>query len=83
MVFSVKSGLTNSIFVNSALVDMYMKVGIQNKVVVSLKKMTIRNVVSWTAVIVGIVHAGYNLKGLLSRSIHYSFPSNSRLQPGR
>ncbi|GAU13829.1 hypothetical protein TSUD_261560 [Trifolium subterraneum] len=59
--FSVKSGLINSVFVSSALVDMYMKVGKTEQGCSVFEKMTTRNVVSWTAVIVGLVHAvGYD-----------------------
>ncbi|KAL5072644.1 hypothetical protein RYX36_011628 [Vicia faba] len=63
--FSVKSSLINSVFVSSALVDMYMKVGKTEQGCSVFEKMTTRNVVSWTAVIVGLVHAGYSLEGLL------------------
>lgn len=63
--FSVKSGLINSVFVGSALVDMYMKVGKTEHGCSVFEKMTTRNVISWTAVIVGLVHAGHCLEGLL------------------
>jgi len=62
--FSVKSGLVNSVFVSSALVDMYMKVGKTEQGCSVFENMTTRNVVSWTVVIVGLVHAGYSLDGL-------------------
>lgn len=62
--FSVKSGLINSVFVSSALVDMYMKVGKTEQGCSVFENMTTRNVVSWTAVIVGLVHAGCSLDGL-------------------
>lgn len=64
-VFSVKSGLITSVFVSSSLVDMYMKVGKIEQGCRVFENMTTRNIVSWTAVIVGLVHAGNSLKGLL------------------
>ncbi|CAJ1949296.1 unnamed protein product [Sphenostylis stenocarpa] len=63
--FSVKSGLINSVFVSSALIDMYMKVGKIEQGCRVFEKMTVKNVVSWTAIIAGLVHAGYNMEGLL------------------
>lgn len=63
--FSVKSSLINSVFVSSALVDMYMKVGKIEQGCRVFEQMTTRNVVSWTAVITGLVHAGYGIEGLL------------------
>ncbi|XP_057421204.1 putative pentatricopeptide repeat-containing protein At3g47840 [Lotus japonicus] len=62
--FSVKSCLVNSVFVSSALVDMYMKVGKIGQGCRVFEGMAIRNVVSWTAVIVGLVQAGYSMEGL-------------------
>ncbi|XP_020202985.1 putative pentatricopeptide repeat-containing protein At3g47840 [Cajanus cajan] len=63
--FSVKSGLVNSVFVSSALIDMYMKLGKIEQGCRVFAKMTRRNVVSWTAIIAGLVHAGHNMEGLL------------------
>ncbi|KAJ1393626.1 Tetratricopeptide-like helical domain superfamily [Sesbania bispinosa] len=63
--FSVKSSLINSVFVSSALVDMYMKVGRIEQGCRVFEQMTTRNVVSWTAIIVGLVHSGYSMEGLL------------------
>ncbi|KAG4921508.1 hypothetical protein GLYMA_18G151600v4 [Glycine max] len=63
--FSVKSGLIHSVFVSSALIDMYMKVGKIEQGCRVFEKMMTRNVVSWTAIIAGLVHAGYNMEGLL------------------
>ena len=63
--YSVKSSFVNSVFVGSALVDMYTKVGkIQQGCRVFIE-MPVRNVVSWTAVITGLVQAGYAKEGLV------------------
>ncbi|CAK9152360.1 unnamed protein product [Ilex paraguariensis] len=63
--YSEKTGLVNSVFVGSALLDMYTKTG---KVWVGCRvfdEMPMRNVVSWTAIITGLVRGGYNKEGLL------------------
>ncbi|GAV87755.1 PPR domain-containing protein/PPR_2 domain-containing protein [Cephalotus follicularis] len=63
--YSVKSGFVNSVFVGSALLDMYMK---SSKIELGCRvfgEMPIRNVVSWTAIITGLVHAGYGKEGLV------------------
>ncbi|KAE8695157.1 putative pentatricopeptide repeat-containing protein [Hibiscus syriacus] len=62
--YLVKSGFFNSVFVGSALLDMYSKFG---KIELGIKvfdEMPIKNVVSWTAIITGLVHGGYYKKGL-------------------
>ncbi|XP_061371922.1 putative pentatricopeptide repeat-containing protein At3g47840 [Gastrolobium bilobum] len=63
--FSVKSSLINSVYVSSALVDMYMKVGKIEQGCRVFENMTTRNVVSWTSIIAGLVHAGFSMEGLL------------------
>ncbi|KAI4352112.1 hypothetical protein L6164_006394 [Bauhinia variegata] len=63
--FSVKSGLINSVFVGSAILDLYMKIGKLEQGCQVFEEMTERNIVSWTAIIVGLVHAGYSKEGLL------------------
>ncbi|XP_028773017.1 putative pentatricopeptide repeat-containing protein At3g47840 [Neltuma alba] len=63
--YAVKSGLKNSVFVGSAVLDMYMKVG---QIVLGCRvfeEMTVRNVISWTAIIVGLAHAGHSREALL------------------
>ncbi|KAL5981072.1 hypothetical protein ACLOJK_028992 [Asimina triloba] len=58
--YSVKTGLVNSVFVGSAILDMYAK---SSDILMALKvfnEMPIRNVVSWTAMITGLVRAGYS-----------------------
>ncbi|KAJ0039783.1 hypothetical protein Pint_28331 [Pistacia integerrima] len=63
--FTVKTGLVNSVFVGSALVDMYTKIGKVELGCRVFDEMPMRNVVSWTAVITGLVRAGYNSEGLV------------------
>lgn len=63
--YALKSGLKNSVFVGSALLDMYMKLGKLEQGRSFFKEMTIRNVVSWTAIIVGLAHAGHSMEALL------------------
>ncbi|XP_011025837.1 PREDICTED: putative pentatricopeptide repeat-containing protein At3g47840 [Populus euphratica] len=62
--YSVKTDFVNSVFVGSALVDMYMKIGKVEEGCFVFKDMPLRNVVSWTAIIAGLVRAGYNKKAL-------------------
>ncbi|KAL3642340.1 hypothetical protein CASFOL_013155 [Castilleja foliolosa] len=62
--YSVKSGFENSIFVGSSILDMYMKNGRVNEGLLFFDNMLLRNVVSWTAVITGLVRAGFNSQGL-------------------
>ncbi|XP_057976510.1 putative pentatricopeptide repeat-containing protein At3g47840 [Malania oleifera] len=63
--YSVKTGLVNSVFVGSALVDMYMKMGKISEGCRFFNEMPERNVVTWTAVITGLVRYGYNKEGLV------------------
>lgn len=62
--YSVKSGLVNSVFVGSSLLDMYMKIGQVGFACSVFDEMPLRNVVSWTAIITGLVHCGYNKEAL-------------------
>ncbi|KAM2121443.1 hypothetical protein ACFX1Q_019232 [Malus domestica] len=62
--YSMKSGLVYSVFVGNALLDMYMKIGKIEKGCRIFDEMPIRNVVSWTTIITGLVRAGYNVEGL-------------------
>ncbi|XP_068646241.1 putative pentatricopeptide repeat-containing protein At3g47840 [Aristolochia californica] len=62
--YSIKTGFVDSVFVGSALLDMYTKVG---KVAIArsiFDEMPMKNVVSWTAIISGLVRAGQNVEGL-------------------
>ncbi|EXC35441.1 hypothetical protein L484_026747 [Morus notabilis] len=61
---SIKSGLVNSVFVGSTLLDMYAKMGKIELGCRVFDHMPDRNIVSWTAIISGLVHAGYNAQGL-------------------
>ncbi|KAK4347507.1 hypothetical protein RND71_033846 [Anisodus tanguticus] len=63
--YSIKSDLVGSVFVGSSLVDMYMKAGNVLEGCRVFDEMPLRNVVSWTAVITGLVRAGYNKEGLV------------------
>ncbi|XP_057499234.1 putative pentatricopeptide repeat-containing protein At3g47840 [Actinidia eriantha] len=62
--YSVKTGFVNSVFVGSAILDMYMKIGRIWDGCKVFDEMPLRNVVSWTAIITGLVRAGYNHEGL-------------------
>ncbi|KAL3527130.1 hypothetical protein ACH5RR_011786 [Cinchona calisaya] len=63
---SMKTGLVNSVFVGTALVDMYTKIGRVLDGCRVFDEMPFRNVVSWTTIITGLVHAGYDNEGLMS-----------------
>lgn len=62
--YSIKSGLVNSVFVGSSLLDMYSKMGKLELGCRVFDHMLERNVVTWTSIISGLVHAGYNAEGL-------------------
>lgn len=62
--YSVKTGFVYSVFVGSALLDMYMKTGRVQPGCQVFDEMPLRNVVSWTAIITGLVRAGYCQEGL-------------------
>ncbi|XP_057786738.1 putative pentatricopeptide repeat-containing protein At3g47840 [Salvia miltiorrhiza] len=62
--YSVKTGFVNSVFVGSALLDMYMKNGRVFDGCRFFDEMPLRNVVSWTAIITGLVRGGFSLQGL-------------------
>lgn len=62
--YSVKTGFVNSVFVGSALLDMYMKTCRVWEGCRVFEEMPLRNVVSWTAIITGLVHAGCNAEAL-------------------
>lgn len=63
--YCVKSGLWSSVFVGSSLLDMYTKVGKIGEGCRVFEEMPVRNVVSWTAIITGLVRASYSKEGLL------------------
>ncbi|XP_042023964.1 putative pentatricopeptide repeat-containing protein At3g47840 [Salvia splendens] len=62
--YSVKAGFLNSVFVGSAVLDMYMKNGRVLEGCRVFDEMPLRNVVSWTAIITGLVRGGCGLQGL-------------------
>ncbi|XWS42087.1 hypothetical protein CRYUN_Cryun17cG0138700 [Craigia yunnanensis] len=63
--YVVKSGFINSVLVGSALLDMYTKFGKIELGINVFDEMPIKNVVSWTAIITGLVHGGHYKKGLV------------------
>ncbi|EPS69232.1 hypothetical protein M569_05536, partial [Genlisea aurea] len=63
--YCLKTGFVNSVFVASATVDMYMKAGRVSEGCMLFDEMPLRNVVSWTAIITGLVHAGLNSRALV------------------
>ncbi|XP_058077691.1 putative pentatricopeptide repeat-containing protein At3g47840 [Magnolia sinica] len=63
--YSVKTGFVNSVFVGSAILDMYAKAG--NNILMARRifdEMPMRNVVSWTAMITALVRASCNKEAL-------------------
>ncbi|XP_019182874.1 PREDICTED: putative pentatricopeptide repeat-containing protein At3g47840 [Ipomoea nil] len=58
--YSVRTGFVNSVFVGSSLLDMYMKLGKALEGCRLFDEMPTRNIVSWTALVTGLVHMGYN-----------------------
>ncbi|XVF15800.1 hypothetical protein REPUB_Repub09cG0187500 [Reevesia pubescens] len=63
--YLVKSGSLNSVFTGSALLDMYAKFGKIEQGIKVFDEMPFKNVVSWTAIITGLVHGGHYKKGLV------------------
>ncbi|KAJ4714336.1 Pentatricopeptide repeat-containing protein [Melia azedarach] len=63
--YTAKTGFVNSVFVGSALLDMYSKIGKIELGCRVFDEMPLRNVVSWTAIITGLVRSGYNKEGLI------------------
>ncbi|KAK9678403.1 hypothetical protein RND81_11G209000 [Saponaria officinalis] len=61
---SLKNSLIDSVFVGSSLVDMYAKCGEISESCRVFDEMPERNVVSWTAIITGLVKCGYCKEGL-------------------
>ncbi|KNA23788.1 hypothetical protein SOVF_021980 [Spinacia oleracea] len=70
------NGLVNSVFVGSSLLDMYAKFGNISESCRVFDEMPERDGVSWTAIITGLVKAGYCRKGLLYFS-EYTFAAVS------
>eukprot|EP01018_Ginkgo_biloba_P030033 Gb_09792 [translate_table: standard] len=61
----IKTGLESDVFVASALLHMYAKCGWLRTALQVFDKMPVRNVVSWTAMMVGYVQHGYAEDALL------------------
>lgn len=66
--YSMKTEFVNSIFVGSALLDMYFKVCKDWEGCRVFDEMSRRNVVSWTPIITRLVHAEFNMEGLIAFS---------------
>ncbi|MCL7024774.1 hypothetical protein MKW94_016428 [Papaver nudicaule] len=62
--YSVKTDFVNSVFVGSALLDMYAKCGCIDSGCRVFEEMSGRNVVSWTAIISALGRAGQNKEAL-------------------
>nr|ABB45851.1 hypothetical protein [Eutrema halophilum] len=62
--YAEKTFLLSSVFVGSALLDMYMRIGKIDKSCRVFAEMPFRNSVTWTAFITGLVHAGLHYEGL-------------------
>eukprot|EP01018_Ginkgo_biloba_P023998 Gb_36142 [translate_table: standard] len=60
----IRSGFPSDVFAGSALVDMYAKCGTIEEACQVFEKMPVRNVVSWTAMIVGYAMHGYGKEAL-------------------
>ncbi|KZV34999.1 pentatricopeptide repeat-containing protein-like [Dorcoceras hygrometricum] len=63
--YSEKTGFVSSVFVGSAMLDMYMKNGRVFHGCKFFDEMPLRNVVTWTAIITGLVRSGFNKHGLM------------------
>ncbi|KAF9596468.1 hypothetical protein IFM89_012173 [Coptis chinensis] len=63
--YSVKSGFVNNVFVGSSLLDMYTKCGCVEMGCKVFDEMPERNVVTWTAIITGLVRGGCYKESLL------------------
>lgn len=57
-------GCSNDVFVNAALVDMYSKCGAVETARLVFDKMAVKDLVSWTSMISGYAHNGYNSETL-------------------
>ncbi|CAN6704297.1 unnamed protein product [Malus baccata var. baccata] len=80
----VQSGLGANVFVQSSLVDMYVKCGDLNSAKKALRSMEVDDVVSWNSMIVGCVRQGFAeealslFKDMRSREMkidHFTYPS--------
>ncbi|CAL9007022.1 unnamed protein product [Prunus brigantina] len=80
----VQSGFGANVFVQSALVDMYVKCGDRNSAKKALKSMEVDDAVSWNSMIVGCVRQGFTeealslFKEMRSRELkidHFTYPS--------
>lgn len=77
--YSVKTSLLSSVYVGSALLDMYKRIGKIDKSCRVFSEMPFRNTVTWTAIITGLVHAGSYKEGLMyfSKMMRLNEPSDT------
>uniref|UniRef100_A0A0D3E2P4 mannan endo-1,4-beta-mannosidase n=1 Tax=Brassica oleracea var. oleracea TaxID=109376 RepID=A0A0D3E2P4_BRAOL len=63
--FAEKTSLLSSVFVGSALIDLYKRTGMIDKSCRVFSEMDFKNTVTWTTIITGLVHAGRHKEGLV------------------
>ncbi|VVB18336.1 unnamed protein product [Arabis nemorensis] len=63
--YAEKSSLLSSVFVGSALLDMYKRNGKIDESCRVFSEMPFRNTVTWTTIITGLVHANRHKEGLM------------------
>ncbi|KAJ0236596.1 Pentatricopeptide repeat-containing protein [Hirschfeldia incana] len=63
--FAEKTSLISSVFVGSALLDLYKRTGMIDKSCRVFSEMPFRNTVTWTTIITGLVHASRHKEGLM------------------
>ncbi|KAK9285839.1 hypothetical protein L1049_025040 [Liquidambar formosana] len=76
---SVCCGCSTDVFVTAALVDMYAKCGDIEEARLVFDKMAVRDLVSWTSMISGYAHNGYNSETLG----FFDLMRNSGVKPNR
>ncbi|OVA20608.1 Pentatricopeptide repeat [Macleaya cordata] len=75
----IRYGCSVDLFVDAALVDMYAKCGEVETARLVFDKMTVRDLVSWTSMISGYAHNGYNSETLE----FFDLMQNSDVKPNR
>ncbi|CAF2037811.1 BnaA09g07890D [Brassica napus] len=62
--FAEKTSLLSSVYVGSALIDLYKRTGMIDKSCRVFTEMDFKNTVTWTTIITSLVHAGRHKEGL-------------------